>query len=297
MTSTTFDQYQERIAGGERLDDDVIRALATAPDILPLGMLADAQRRRAHGTRTTYLRVADCGFDGSFADAVPAPAREIRITGVPPSLDVALSAVQAARAVAGNRTVSGYSWKVVAQLAATSGGRRGDVLRKLRAAGLDALAELPIDTMESVDDDIEQLQKAGFDRLRLTIDKMPAADRTDLLLRVSDLQQRFGCIAAINPLPLSLNAFRPTTGYEDVKMVAVARLAAPDVAHIQVDWRRYGPKLAQVALTFGADDIDGISASDASPEGRRRAPLEEIRRNIQAAGFEPAERDGHFGAV
>ena len=89
---------------------------------------------------------------------------------------------------------------------------------------------------------------------------------------------------------MTLSTFRPTTGYEDVKMVAIARLAAPNIPSIQVDWRRYGPKLAQVALTFGADDIDGVSPSDEAPEGRRRAPLEEIRRNIEAAGFEPVER-------
>jgi 2-iminoacetate synthase ThiH len=52
-----------------------------------------------------------------------------------------------------------------------------------------------------------------------------------------------------------------------------------------------------VALTFGADDIDGVSGSDAAPEGRRRAPLEEIRRNIQAAGLTPVERDGRFAAL
>ena len=52
-----------------------------------------------------------------------------------------------------------------------------------------------------------------------------------------------------------------------------------------------------MALTFGADDIDGVSASDEAPEGRRRAPLEEIRRNIEAAGFEPVERSGRFAAV
>jgi len=82
-----------------------------------------------------------------------------------------------------------------------------------------------------------------------------------------------------------------------VKMVAIARLAAPEVPSIQVDWLRYGPKLAQVALTFGADDIDGISPSDAAPEGRRRVPLEEIRRNIDAAGYTPVERDGRFEIV
>jgi len=69
------------------------------------------------------------------------------------------------------------------------------------------------------------------------------------------------------------------------------------VPSIQVDWRRYGPKLAQVALTFGADDIDGVSASDDAPDGRRRAPRAEIERNIQVAGFSPIERDGRFRPV
>jgi 2-iminoacetate synthase ThiH len=62
-----------------------------------------------------------------------------------------------------------------------------------------------------------------------------------------------------------------------------------------VDWSLYGPKLAQVALNFGGDDVDGVSAVDDMSLGRRRAPLEEIRRNIVAASGEPAERDGLFG--
>jgi aminodeoxyfutalosine synthase len=94
-----------------------------------------------------------------------------------------------------------------------------------------------------------------------------------------------------------MQTFRPTTGYEDVKMVAVARLAAPNITTIKVDWLRYGPKLAQVALTFGADDLDAVTASDDAPDGRRRAPIEEVRRNIEAAGFSPAERDGRFTVV
>src|SRR5688500_18626892 len=96
---------------------------------------------------------------------------------------------------------------------------------------------------------------------------------------------------------MTLYTIRPTTGYDDVKMVALARLAAPNVPTVQVDWRRYGPKLAQVALTFGADDVDGVSPSDDAPDGRRRAPLEEVRRNIEAAGFSPAERDGAFNVI
>jgi aminodeoxyfutalosine synthase len=296
MSSTLFDQQLERIAAGERLSADIVRELAHAPDILPLGMLADTLHRRLHGARVTYVRVATCPFDASFADGSPISAREIRVGGHPPSLDVAASAVHAARAVAGDRAVSGLSWKDIVRFA-EEGTSVPRILRVLREAGLDAFAELPLDTMEDAAAVIGQLQHAGFDKLRLTIEKMPAPTRLDVLLQLSDLQQRFGCIEAISPLPLSLTAFRPTTGYEDVKMVAVARLAAPEIPHVQVDWTRYGPKLAQVALTFGADDVDGVSASDEAPEGRRRAAAEEIRRNIQAAGFEPVERDGRFGVI
>jgi aminodeoxyfutalosine synthase len=74
-----------------------------------------------------------------------------------------------------------------------------------------------------------------------------------------------------------------------VKLVALARLLVP-VTHVQVDWQRYGPKLAQVALTFGADDLDGVSPKDVVAEGRRRSPLEEVRRNIIAATSQPVER-------
>ena len=141
------------------------------------------------------------------------------------------------------------------------------------------------------------LADAGFRRLRLTIENAPAADRRPLFERASALQDKYGCIQALSPLPTVLHAFRPTTGYEDVKAVAVARLTAPNIPTIQVDWSRYGPKLAQVALTFGADDLDAVTASDEAPDGPRRAPIEEVRRNIEAAGFTPAERDGRFNHV
>jgi aminodeoxyfutalosine synthase len=91
-----------------------------------------------------------------------------------------------------------------------------------------------------------------------------------------------------------MNPAVPTTGFDDVKRVALARLFLEDVPSIQVDWSLYGPKLAQVALTVGANDVDAVSPLDDSAEGRRRAPLEEIRRNIRAAGLDPVERDGRF---
>jgi aminodeoxyfutalosine synthase len=76
--------------------------------------------------------------------------------------------------------------------------------------------------------------------------------------------------------------------------VAIARLRAVDIPSIQVDWPLHGPKLAQVAITFGANDIDGVGAVDVEQLGRRRAPREDIERQIRAAAAVPAERDGRY---
>jgi len=294
-TVTTLDAYMDRVGGGNRLTPDEIRDLAGTPDVLSLGMLADAVRRRLHGTRVTFLRVAALEVEGLGSASVPPAAREVRLVGRPQDLDACVASIGVARAAAADRRLSGTSWADVERWSQLSS--IGDVLKRLKGAGLDSIADLPLDEMSDPGAAMQSLRQAGFEQIRLSITKAPADERIALLLRASELQEAFGGIQSINPLPMSLSTFRPTTGYDDVKMVALARLAAPNVSSIQVDWRRYGPKLAQVALTFGADDIDGVSASDDAPEGRRRAPLAEIVRNIEAAGFSPAERDGRFNLL
>ena len=84
----------------------------------------------------------------------------------------------------------------------------------------------------------------------------------------------------MNPLSREQSIAVPTTGYEDVRAVALARLALPSVKTIQVDWAQYGPKLAQVALTFGANDLDRVSTVDDESLGRRRTSVEDVKRNI-----------------
>jgi aminodeoxyfutalosine synthase len=240
-TSTTFDTYLARVNAGERLPAEDIHALASTPDILPLGMLADTLRRRLHDGTVTYLRVASCAIDASFTQGVSVSAREIHITGAPETLEVATTAIAAAKSVAGTRTVSAFSWQDVERLATQDHARVRRVLEELRAAGLDAIADLSIDTIGDVAHAIGALQAAGFQQLCLGVERLAASERTALLVRVAALQDEFACIQAINPLPTSLNPMRPTTGYEDVKMVAIARLAAANVPTIQIDWLRYGP--------------------------------------------------------
>jgi aminodeoxyfutalosine synthase len=202
--------------------------------------------------------------------------------------------VQRAKAVAGDRLVSGFSWIDVARIARDDGTLPGPVLADLRAAGLEAVAEVPIDEPESASAAMEALLAAGFEQVRLTCGRGPA-DRLAAMLEIAALQDRVGGIQVVNPLPvISRSSSAPSTGYDDVKAVALARLAVPNVPSVQVDWARYGPKLAQVALTFGADDLDGVPAIDDAAQGPRRALIAEVRRNIEAAAFTPAERDGRF---
>lgn len=290
-----YDALSRKLAGGERLTADEIAQLAAARDILATGMLADEARRRTHGTRVTFVRVATCAFDKPLAEAVPPSAREVRLSGKPDTIDVALAAVRSAKSVAGERMVSGFSLVDLQALAAADGSSLRRLLDRMREAGLEMVAELPLDRATAPEHGFEALCAAGYARVRLTVDKAaPADERVKLVMAAADLQDRFGCVHEISPLPMALHAFRPTTGYEDVLMIALARLAAPHIPTVQVDWQRYGPKLAQVALTFGADDVDNVSASDEAPDGKRRAPLEEVRRNIESAGFKPVERDGRW---
>jgi len=293
-----LDSALARVSNGEPLSVDELTRLAESPDILSIGMLADAVRRRVRGTQVTFLRVVLVDVTQPVgASAIPAAAREVRLTSSPETLEAALESVQALRTVAGERTVSGLSWMDIDRWAGANGGHKA-VLAALRTAGLGAIAELPLDLEDAPERALAAITEAGFGGVRLTISKAAAiGERFPQFLRAASLCARFPQIEALAPLPMSLNAFRPTTGYDDVKAVALARLAMPHVPHVQVDWLRYGPKLAQVALTFGADDLDNVSSLDDAPDGRRRAPIEELKKNVESAGFTAVERDGRFATL
>jgi aminodeoxyfutalosine synthase len=276
------------------VSEQELAGLAASHDIIAIGMAADEARRARHGARTTFVRVADVSAEPGANASWSAAAGEVRIAGVPADR---AAAVQRVREVAANATgtpLSGFSLADLEVLAARDGATLRAVLEELRAAGLEWIAEAPVDQLKDARRGIEEVNIAGLSLARLTVFKTPALDPLPLLKSVADLQRAVGVIRAFAPLPRRVNPALPTTGYDDVKRVALARIVCDNIPSIQVDWSLYGPKLAQVALTVGADDVDGISALDDASEGRRRAPLEEIRRNITAAGLEPAERNGRF---
>ena len=279
------------------VSDVELDALATTHDIINLGMLADGERRRRHGTRTTFVRVASVSAALRAPVPVPVSAGELRIEGVPATRAAAIERVREVAAAAGMVPISGYSLADLERMAARESVTLRSLLEDLRAAGLELVAEAPLDLMQSARRSIEEVNIGGLTLGRLTVHRLQDPNMVSLFKSVVELQYQVGVVRAFAPLPRTMNPAVPTTGYDDVKRVALARLVVDNVPSIQVDWSLYGPKLAQVALTVGADDVDGVSAKNDTGEGRRRAPLEEIRRNIIAAGQDAVERNGRFDLV
>ena len=268
-------------------------------------MLADSVRRKLHGATVTFVRVFDLklarGQEGAalFDESRPGPsgpgdlppaAGEVRIFDTPGTLDAAVSVVSQARELAGATPLSAFCLFELSKL------REGlpVVLPALKQAGLELITQAPLDRLTSPEHALEAVTDAGLQLARLTINETPERKWTDVCREVSAHQRRLQSLRVFAPLARTIDQTQPTTGYGDVKRVALSRILIQNVDTIQVDWSLYGPKLAQVALTFGADDLDSVPAIDDESQGHRRSPLEEIRRSIQAASMTPAERDGRF---
>ncbi|HUZ45628.1 MAG TPA: aminofutalosine synthase MqnE [Terriglobia bacterium] len=137
-----------------------------------------------------------------------------------------------------------------------------------------------------------------------------AEDRVDHLVQLRDLQDQTHGFQTFIPL-----AFHPantelgkliehteTTGFMDLKNIAVARLMLDNFPHIKAYWIMLTPRVAQIALRFGADDIDGTVAEekiyhDAGAKTPQVMTRQEIMRLIREAGFEPFERDTLYRPV
>ncbi len=129
----------------------------------------------------------------------------------------------------------------------------------------------------------------------------------DHLIRLRELQDETGGFVTFIPLAFHPENTRmahlpPTTGLTDLRNIAVSRLMLDNFDHIKAYWIMLGIKLAQVSLSFGADDIDGTvteekithAAGAVTPEA---LTVEEIVRYIREAGREPVERDTLYNEI
>jgi len=292
MVAVDFEQIAEALAAGSSLTAPQLRALARSRDLIGLGMLAADVRAERHGSRGTFVRVEhlDVGdASGAAVPDVPAEAGEVRLRGTPSSLPAAVAAVRAAR-MATTAPVSGWALDDLVGW----GPPLGDTLVALREAGLEAVATARLDRLDG--EHLRAVASAGLAVQTVTLGT-PVDDDT-LVVQLEQLrawQAETPVVRACAPLPVETSAEQPSTGYDDMRHVAVARLVLDNVEHIQAHWTRMGAKLSQACLLFGANDIDAVPARDDMPHGPRRSILEEVRRNLLAASLDVIERDGRFG--
>ncbi len=132
-------------------------------------------------------------------------------------------------------------------------------------------------------------------------------DRVDHLIRLREAQDETGGFQTFIPLAFHpINTEIPnanyTTGFDEIKTIAVSRLLLDNFQHIKAYWIMLGEKIAQLALQFGADDIDGtVTEEDITQAAGARAgqyiPKKRLIKLIKEAGKIPVERDTLYNVI
>ncbi|MBA3657176.1 MAG: aminofutalosine synthase MqnE [Gemmatimonadaceae bacterium] len=204
-----------------------------------------------------------------------------------------------------------------------------DVLIALREAGLDTLPGGGAEVFgRGVRMNIAEKKLAGSDWINVhrTAHKLgirsnctmlyghveTLEDRVEHLTLLRDLQDETGGFLAYIPLAyhpdhneLGVQLEREgtaTTGFDDLRNLAVARLYLDNFQHIKTHWIMVTPFLSQTALAFGVNDLEGTVVREkiyheAGAHTAQGMSLDEILKLIRGAGRIPAERDSFYNTL
>lgn len=133
--------------------------------------------------------------------------------------------------------------------------------------------------------------------------------RIDHLLRLRELQDRTGGFNAFIPLKYrnygnSMSSIGEVSITDDLRTLAMSRLILDNVPHIKAYWVMYGKQTTEMALHFGADDVDGtiedstkIYSMAGADDQRPTMSVEEMHAMVERAGFRAVERDTHYNEI
>ncbi len=189
------------------------------------------------------------------------------------------------------------------------------VIARLKAAGLDSIpgggAEILVDEVRqrvspnkcSTAEWLGVMEEAHKQGLRTTATMMfgheeEPRQRLEHLFALRDLQDRTGGFTAFipwafQPKNTAIQRSHPETPVAYLRLLAVSRLVLDNFDNVQASWVTMGPKVAQLALHFGANDFGSTMIEEnvvAATGVYFRLSIEEIQRIIRAAGFEPQQR-------
>ena len=194
----------------------------------------------------------------------------------------------------------------------------GEVVRRLKAAGLDSIpgggAEILSDRVRRIvglskgttADWLDVMEAAHSEGMRTTATMMfghveTLEERIDHLVQLRELQDRTRGFTAFipwtyQPANTALGGVE-TSSFQYLRMLAVSRLMLDNVPNLQASWVTQGPKIGQVALRFGANDFGSLMIEEnvvSAAGAHHRMTEAEIARNIEDAGFIPKRRNMHY---
>jgi aminodeoxyfutalosine synthase len=351
----------DKLIEGVRLTGDDAVTLFRSPDLLGLGVMADAANRARHGDRVTFasnqhinptnicvLRktCVFCGYarlpkeEGAYrysleqvlAESDRADGtitREFHIVGgldMQAGLSYYADMFRALKARHPQVHIKALTAVEIAHIARIEKMSREDVLIALRDAGLDTLPGGGAETFSAAVRDViadRKLGGADYIDVHRTAHRLgirsnctmlyghveTIEDRVQHLSMLRDLQDETGGFLAYIPLSYHPddNALGRTlgregvasTGFDDLRNLAVGRLYLDNFEHIKSHWIMVTPALSQIALHFGVNDIEGTVVREKiyhavgahTPQG---LTLPDLLALIRGAGKQPAERDSFY---
>lgn len=256
------------------------------------------------------------------------PIREIHmVAGINPRLPYGyyLDLLRAVKAARPEAQIKAFTMIELAQIARVARRSLPDILPELQAAGL---AACPGGGAEVFSDRVhEELFRAKLDNegwfevaravhragLRSNVTMLyghieTPEEKVRHLLHVRELQNETGgfmCFVplAFDPSRTELAHLPVTTGYANLREIAVGRLLLDNVAHVKAFWIMITPGVAQAALWYGADDIDGtvshyeITHALGTTSHRQALPTAALLDLIAEAGRLPVERDALYRVI
>jgi aminodeoxyfutalosine synthase len=352
---TNWDSISDKVYAGERLSYEDGVWLFGQRDIIKIGKLAQATRRRLHGDKVyfnknrhinpTNVCAFHCNFcsfarsrddeDGAYTympeaipprvrPAVEAGIREFHIVGgLHPTLGFEYyeEVLRVLKREFPHIHLKAFTAVEIDFFSQLTGLDHEHVLRRLIDAGLDSMpgggAEIfhwdvrkkicpekaDMETWLHVHDTAHRLGLHTNATMLYGHIEQPE-HRVHHMVALREQQDKSGGFQVFIPL-----AFHPeennlgkklhrqwTTGVDDLKTLAISRLMLDNIPHIKAYWVMLTPELAQVALSFGANDMDGTIIEEkiyheAGAKTTQEMTVGGLVNTIKAAGFIPVERD------
>jgi len=290
---------EAKVYAGERLSREDGIALFEGDDLAWLGRLAHHQRTELHGDRTLFAVTGrlDLAEGDSPADQPAAEQlTELHIVNAVrpdhswPFHPDLLRRLRTELPAVGLR---GFGASEIESLEKGGGPAAGEILDQLMSAGLDSLSD------EGADDrswaEWSRIHRLAHERgLKTPASMLYGHDDdpevlVDHLLRVRDLQGETGGFAAF--VPVRRREDEAAAPAVSLKTFAVSRLLLDNVTHIQASSATHQPSVAQLALNFGADELDVPGAGQPATDDSDLLTL------IWDAGFRPVRRDIRYAVV